>query len=418
MKARKHSIKYRTVGGILRIFVCWNSQEVGRSTGLRISQEGWDGRRCRPGSTHGPTHTPADIINSLIADREQLIANLFIRATLDNRIPSRAEVAAAMAGTDATSNSETFADTYNRYILTESARRAWTHNTIRSIRQLGNLVTTCTPGLRMAWIDSRWLDDFTTYQQSHRLHRGKTAKVDESGGYTNQVILKNCRILRSFLRWAAAEGLFNADTLRQWQPRLKTTARPVIFLTRDELERFAATECAEGSPMERARDLFAFASYTGLRYSDIMALQKTDVHADHITLTTRKTATRLTIELNSHSRRLLDRYASQPGPHAMPRMDAAQLNIYIKKVAKLAGIDEPVSLTRYYGARRRTVTEPKHRLLSSHAGRRTFVCLALSLGISPTVVMKWTGHSDYAAMKPYIDVADATRRTAMNLFDD
>ena len=149
-----------------------------------------------------------------------------------------------------------------------------------------------------------------------------------------------------------------------------------------------------------------------------MALRKSDIHPDCITLTTRKTATPLTIELNTHSRRVLERYASMEGEGALPHMDAAQLNLYIKKVAKAAGIDTPVSITRYYGGERRTVTEPKWALLSSHAGRRTFVCRALALGIPPAVVMKWTGHSDYAAMRPYIDIADETRRAAMKLFDD
>ena len=31
--------------------------------------------------------------------------------------------------------------------------------------------------------------------------------------------------------------------------------------------------------------------------------------------------------------------------------------------------------------------------------------------------MKWTGHSDYKAMKPYIDIADAAKADAMKLFD-
>ena len=43
---------------------------------------------------------------------------------------------------------------------------------------------------------------------------------------------------------------------------------------------------------------------------------------------------------------------------------------------------------------------------------------ALSMGISPQVVMKWTGHSDYKAMKPYIDVADDIKAEAMKKFDD
>ncbi|MGM7552892.1 site-specific integrase, partial [Myroides odoratimimus] len=44
-------------------------------------------------------------------------------------------------------------------------------------------------------------------------------------------------------------------------------------------------------------------------------------------------------------------------------------------------------------------------------------CTALSLGIPVQVVMKWTGHSDYKSMKPYIDVADTIKANAMTKFD-
>jgi hypothetical protein len=55
--------------------------------------------------------------------------------------------------------------------------------------------------------------------------------------------------------------------------------------------------------------------------------------------------------------------------------------------------------------------------LGTHAGRRTFICNALSLGIPPQVVMKWTGHNDYKAMKPYIDIADDIKVSAMDKFN-
>lgn len=38
----------------------------------------------------------------------------------------------------------------------------------------------------------------------------------------------------------------------------------------------------------------------------------------------------------------------------------------------------------------------------------------------PNIVMKWTGHSDYKAMKPYIDIVDsikASEMTKMNFLD-
>ena len=48
---------------------------------------------------------------------------------------------------------------------------------------------------------------------------------------------------------------------------------------------------------------------------------------------------------------------------------------------------------------------------------QTFICNALALGIPAQVVMKWTGHSDYKAMKPYIDIADDIKANAMSRFN-
>ena len=51
--------------------------------------------------------------------------------------------------------------------------------------------------------------------------------------------------------------------------------------------------------------------------------------------------------------------------------------------------------------------------VGTHTGRRTFIVNALSLGIPPNVVMKWTGHNDYKAMKPYIDIVDSIKASEM-----
>lgn len=89
----------------------------------------------------------------------------------------------------------------------------------------------------------------------------------------------------------------------------------------------------------------------------------------------------------------------------------------LKEIAELAEINEPVRETYYKGNQRIDEVTPKYALLGTHAGRRTFICNALSLGIPAQVVMKWTGHSDYKAMKPYIDIADDIKANAMSKFD-
>lgn len=42
---------------------------------------------------------------------------------------------------------------------------------------------------------------------------------------------------------------------------------------------------------------------------------------------------------------------------------------------------------------------------------------SLRSGIPPQVVMKWTGHSDYKTMKPYIDIAEKVKAEQMSIFE-
>ena len=98
-------------------------------------------------------------------------------------------------------------------------------------------------------------------------------------------------------------------------------------------------------------------------------------------------------------------------------LESRKMNDYLKELGELAEINEPVRETYYKGNEHIDEVTPKYALLSTHAGRKTFICNALALGIPAPVVMKWTGHSDYKAMKPYIDIADDIRANAMNKFN-
>ena len=93
------------------------------------------------------------------------------------------------------------------------------------------------------------------------------------------------------------------------------------------------------------------------------------------------------------------------------------MNDYLKDLCELCEINEPVTSVFYRAGQRVEETKPKYELIGTHAGRRTFICFALSSGIPPQVVMKWTGHSDYSAMKPYIDIAEKTKAEQMAIFE-
>lgn len=171
--------------------------------------------------------------------------------------------------------------------------------------------------------------------------------------------------------------------------------------------------------LERVRDLFCFCCFTSLRFSDAVALKRSDIFPDYIEITSIKTADRLRIDFNNYSRAILEKYSHEEYPQgrALPSISNQRTNDYLKSIGLLVGLDTPITMTFYNGNTREDRQYRKYELLTTQCGRRTFICNALAFGVTPTIVMKWTGHSDYKAMKPYIDIADEVKASAMSLFN-
>ena len=236
----------------------------------------------------------------------------------------------------------------------------------------------------------------------------------------NTTVGKQIGFLKWFLRWCKRKEYTDNDAFEKFSPKLKTTQKKVIFLTSAELTKLREYQIPETKKyLDRVRDVFLFQCFTGLRHSDVLNLKRSDIKGNHIEITTVKTSDSLIIELNNHSKSILDKYKDIPfeNDKALPVITNQKMNEYLKELAELAEINEPIREVYYKGNQRIDETMPKYALLGTHAGRRTFICNALSLGIPAQVVMKWTGHSDYKAMKPYIDIADDIKANAMDKFN-
>lgn len=199
----------------------------------------------------------------------------------------------------------------------------------------------------------------------------------------NSTIGKQMGYLKWFLRWAMKKGFHTNLDFQTFKPKLKSTQKKVIYLTSEEIDKLRKCQIPAGlSHLERVRDVFLFCCFTGLRYSDAYNLKRSDVKDGYIEVTTIKTADSLVIELNNQSKAILDKYkdAELEGDRALPVVSNQRMNDYVKELGKLAGIDEPVRETYYKGNERIDKVSPKYQLLGTHAGRRMFICNALSLG--------------------------------------
>ena len=203
---------------------------------------------------------------------------------------------------------------------------------------------------------------------------------------------------------------------KSFKPTLKTTQKKVIYLTKEEMGRIRNLQLSEAQAyLDPIRDVFLFCCFSGLRHSDANNLRKSDIKGDHIEVTTVKTADSISIELNDVTKAILEKFKDAPfkDNKALPNYTNQAMNRDVKELCKLAGINEEIRITTYKGNVRTDEIHPKWELVGTHTGRRTFIVTTLSLGIPPNVVMKWTGHSDYSSMKPYIDIVDDIKATSM-----
>ena len=214
-----------------------------------------------------------------------------------------------------------------------------------------------------------------------------------------------------------SKGILTDISFTTYQPKLKRASKRIVFLTCEELLRVYSYEFPqEKQYLSRVRDVFCFCCFSSLRYSDVYALRKKDIYEDAIHIT-QKTNDKLTIELNNYSKEILSKYSSLRGEKALPVISNQKMNAYLKDVGRECGLDEVITDIYYIGGKKVEDSHEKWELLGTHCGRRTFICNTLTMGIAPNIVMKWTGHSDYKSMKPYIDIADEAKKSAMTLFN-
>lgn len=253
-------------------------------------------------------------------------------------------------------------------------------------------------------------------------------------------VRKQYKNLTAFLNWCNAHGYAHLPDVATYHPVFKVPAKPVIFLTHEELLKLYNYEVPksgekvtlkdmsgreyektvqEPGALAKTRDLFCFCAFTSLRYSDMANLHRYDVQDGAISVVTQKTNARLQIKLNSYAQAILDKYKDQyfPGDLALPVISNQKMNQYLKDICELCGFNEPIHITGFRKGRRYDITVPKYSEISTHCGRKTFICFMLSIGIAPQVVMKFTGHADYKSMKPYIDIAEKAKTDAMDAME-
>ena len=199
---------------------------------------------------------------------------------------------------------------------------------------------------------------------------------------------KAINILVWFLNWATESGYNVNLEFRKFYKSLDTStgsppSRP-LFLKWDELSKIRNMDYKDRK-VERVRDLFCFMSFTGLKFSELQSLKKSNM-GDNEMYIPRENHNPRRVLLNAPAREIHSLYKNKYflNNTAFPSMSIITMNKYLKILALEAGLGRLVDSSKGDPV-------PLYTRLTAGMGVNTFLANAIRLDIPLEVISGFTG---------------------------
>jgi site-specific recombinase XerD len=206
---------------------------------------------------------------------------------------------------------------------------------------------------------------------------------------TTMKYLKN---LKRVIHYAMELGYLEIDPFRQYKTAYKQVNRG--YLTMDELKTIEEKNL-HISRLDRVRDVFIFACYTGFSYADLKLLTTNSISKgidgkNWIIYEREKTGVRASIPILPEAQRIIDKYKNDPecisNNMLLPVKSNQKLNSYLSEIEELCEIEKHITM---------------------HLARHTFATtVTLSNGVPIETVSKMLGHTNLKTTQIYSKVID------------
>jgi integrase/recombinase XerD len=200
--------------------------------------------------------------------------------------------------------------------------------------------------------------------------------------------------LRAVLNSAIKEDLLQKNPYAKMS--LKNDKVKREFLSQEEIELLVEIDLSHNESLSKARDIFLFSCFTGLRFEDAQNLSMDDLKETNkgekfIEIKMGKTNEIVLIPLMQKALSIIEKYTNYNdrliSNKVLPSLSNQKFNVYIKVIADLAGVDKKI----YH-----------------HLSRHTFATQALNNGIPIEIVQKLLGHTSIRTTQIYAKLLDQT----------
>ncbi|GAB1345610.1 site-specific integrase [Cloacibacterium normanense] len=370
-----------------------DGKRIRKNTGFSVLESHWNGYRVKPNLKKEPNNN-YEIINSELQLIEEKVNKLFLYLK-GNEIPFSVEKFNEIFENkeEIIENKFDFFICFEEYI--EKGKLTKTPNTIKGQTTVKNYLEAFSKEtnstIAFDKMDDVFFDSLMSYSyQTRKIKQNYFAKI--------------IKVLKSFLSWAVEK---NYTQNRDFE-KFKATEHDIdiIFLTFEELMRLYNFQF-DSERLSHARDFYCMGCFTGLRFSDLEKLHLANITDDHIILSIQKTKTQNhAIKLNKYAKAILGKYKGtiyEP----LPIISSQKFNEYIKECCELVEINQLFTIHWFVGNKKKSLTQPKYKFITSHTARKTFITNSLLLGMEPKAIKKIANIKKDAVLDKYMKVTEA-----------
>jgi integrase len=215
----------------------------------------------------------------------------------------------------------------------------------------------------------------------------------EAKGLKKNTIAKHHQHMKRFLKIAYLNGLFEDIKNPYHHLTFKKEKGERISLSNEELKNLEDVNINSAYPeLELTKDMFLFSCYTGLRFSDVISLEKKHLIHDNGNYTIIKKMEKvekpvtlpITLLFNGKPLKYILKYLDNQGNHIFPRITNQHINRQLKILAQNTDI-----LMR----------------LTFHVARHTFGTMLAELTYNPYLIKELMGHADIETSMIYIHLS-------------
>jgi integrase len=257
-------------------------------------------------------------------------------------------------------------------------------------------------------INQKWIDSFTMYlQDGNPESENKNLQKSQQPSTIN----KTFSFFRQILNHLNSEGIID-DRYKSLKYPKGFQSKKVI-LTEEEIRKFIDFK-PTSKKLQKVKDLSLIQLMTGLRYSDLINIRKTNISGNCLEIMNKKTKKYTSIPIHKELNTLLKKYDYNLSPLSLSNVN---YNKYLKELMELVKVDILVEKFYFENGNMKSVFKPKYELIGTHTFRRTFITQSILKGIPIHVIQSITGHATLKQISEYVNIEEEMKAVEVKKLD-